>query len=543
MLLPAIAALALGLLVSACGGGGDGNGDGGDDAQSAPGKRTTFVDVMPGVPASIDPGSYEGRVSSDLQPYWASTLVRPTKIPLDAGELQEPTDVEGFLAESYEREDDGGYTFTLREAKSPAGNTVTSEDVKWTFDRILKAGPGLYDIEKLLLQVGLIDAKDPITVVDERSFTLNVQRPSNLTLAVLSWYGLGILDSKLAKENATAKDRWATEWLKSNSATFGPYSVSSFRSAEEIRLTANPNFFNGADMAFQEAVIRAVPDGASRLQLMQSGQASHTAYLNYRDLRAAIDSDQMNAIPGLSHGRDVLVPNERVKGFEDPRVRRALSMAIDREALAQSVYEDIGKPALTQISEAIPVPDGAERQPIEYDPEEAKRLLAEAGHSDLKFTLYGNASRTGAHVEQLLTFLQDQFEKVGVRTEVEIIASPTEFQARRTEGKLDAYLVTDRVIVVDAPYYMNQYHASFGPEDFKGYKNAEFDALVKRIIGSEDYPERDDDITAAMGIIDEEVPWIPLVGLPAQQVLAAGVSGWWPSPTGALFIDELKVGE
>ena len=535
--LPAVAALAAGLV--ACGGGGDGDG-GGEGVRGTPGQGATFVDVMPGVPASIDPGSYEGRLSSDLQPYWASTLVRPKKIPLDASQLQGPEDVDGFLAESFEREDDGSYTFTLREAQSPAGNPVTSEDVKWTFERIFAAEQGLHDIEKLLLTVGLVDAKEPVTVIDERTFTLNVERPSNLTLAVLSWYGTGIIDSTLAKENATPGDEWATEWLKGHSATFGPYSVTEFRPGEELRLAANPNFFGGDDLAFPEAVIRAVADGASRLQLMLSGEATHTAYLDYRDLRKALDSSELNAIAVVSQGRDVLVPNHRIEAFADPRVRRALSMAIDRDALIESVYHGTGAPGLTQVPEALPAPDEARQEPAVYDPQEAKRLLAEAGHSDLQFTISGNASRTGAHVDPLLTFLQDQFAKVGVRTKVEVAASPTEFQARRTEGKLEAYLSVDKAIVVDVPYYLNQFHASFGPEDFKAYKNEKYDALVKRIISSE-YAERPADIAAAMAILDEDVPWIPLAGVPAQQILAGGVSGWWPSPTGSLFLDELEV--
>ncbi len=194
--------------------------------------------ALSGVPTNVDQAVIQGRPSLVAAQGVVSVLLRYTQEPSPGLSLHSPQDLQGELAESWELNDDGSYTFTLRAAQSPAGNTVTSADVKWSFDRMI----ALDGIARFLMFVSSIDQADPITIIDDRTFTLNVTMPNTLTLPVLTYYALGIIDSVTATDNAAADDEWAAEWLSGNSASFGAYQYDGITPGEEVRLLKNPNY-------------------------------------------------------------------------------------------------------------------------------------------------------------------------------------------------------------------------------------------------------------------------------------------------------------
>lgn len=130
-------------------------------AAAAAGKATalhTFVKVVPGLPTSVDPTNFQGRPSSDNLQTFTSPLIRTKGLPRVAAALPGPYAVEPMLATSWTRGQDGSWTFKLRDnAKSPAGNTLTADDVKWSFDRAI----ALDGVARFLISTGNIDPKTP----------------------------------------------------------------------------------------------------------------------------------------------------------------------------------------------------------------------------------------------------------------------------------------------------------------------------------------------------------------------------------------------
>ncbi|MDE0654333.1 MAG: ABC transporter substrate-binding protein, partial [bacterium] len=233
--------------------------------------------ALSGLVTNVDPAVLQGRPSLVTAQGVVSTLVRYTHEPSPGLSLHSPDDVMGELAESFEVNEDGSVTFTLREAMSPHGNTVTSADVAWSFDRMI----ALDGIARFLMWLSKIDQEAPITVVDDRTFTLNVVDRSILTVPVLTYYALGILDSVEAQANATDDDPWAAEWLASNSSTFGPYQVESLAPGEEVRLVKNPNYWNADAVDIDRIIMRSIPDAGNRLLLIGSGDADFVADLTF----------------------------------------------------------------------------------------------------------------------------------------------------------------------------------------------------------------------------------------------------------------------
>src|SRR5262249_10421242 len=141
-----------------------------------------------------------------------------------------------------------------------------------------------------------IDPKNPITVINPKTFKLNVKTPNSLTLVSLAGgdYFQVILDSTEAKKHATASDPWAKDWMTSHSASFGAYNVTSFTPASELRETVNPNFWGKAKIS--NVILRVVPDPGNRLQLIKTGQVNYVDYLAFDQARSLLGAQNLQVV-------------------------------------------------------------------------------------------------------------------------------------------------------------------------------------------------------------------------------------------------------
>ncbi len=508
-------------------------------ATAATGKATdakTFVKVVAGLPTSVDPVNYQNRPSSDNLPTFTSPLVRGKGIPQGAKSLPGSYAVDGFLATSWTREASGSWTFKLREnVKSPAGNTLTAEDVKWSYDR----ANALDGVSRFLFSVGNLDTKNLVTVIDPLTVRLNVTRPGPMTLGATLWYSLTIYDSVEAKKRATSTDPWAKGWLATNSATFGPYYVESFTPGQSLQLKKNPNFWNASKMYFDTVVMRAIPDSATRLQLMLSGEADNTYYLDGIHFKAAIaeNGKKLIAYPDLDSSMDMMLLNERLAPFKDVKVRNAINMAILRSGLIKSVYQGIGSVARYQFSSVLPQTSGF--QPTSYNPTKAKQLLAEAGQSNLTFTITTSPGII-SYGADIATYIQSQLALIGVKVNVEVIASPSDFEVKRRAGQLQAWINTQRPAIVDAMYFTYLVNGTKGIINSHLYSNARVDQLINLMLGTSPGPRYDRQMKELLRVITDEKPTVPLVEVKAQVVFSKGITGFLTRATPIVYVDELS---
>src|SRR6202451_239285 len=135
--------------------------------------------------------------------------------------------ITGELAESYEVSPDGmKLTFHLRkDAKFQDGSPVTAEDVKWSIDRAVTAPV----LGKAQLLTGSLTSADQFKVIDPLTIEVTLTKPDKLALPNLATVYPIIINSKLAKEHATAEDPWATAWLKEHTPGSGPYSIGNLK--------------------------------------------------------------------------------------------------------------------------------------------------------------------------------------------------------------------------------------------------------------------------------------------------------------------------
>ena len=468
-----------------------------------------FVMAVAAVPSNADLAVTEGKPSTELNPMFAGTLLQYVKPDPGATTWPSPADVEPYVAESVTPIEDG-YRFVLRDdAVSPYGNTITSEDVRWSFDRIIaNDGVGRF----LLSWGGGIDLEGPIRVIDDRTFDLVVLDTNNpYSLAVLTYHHMAPLDSVEVQSHATDDDPWGAGWLSTNSAGFGSYMLESITPGEELRLVPNPNWWGPAP-DIDLIVVRAIPDAAGRLQLQQAGEVDFADKLTLAQF-ASLGGD-LQAIAAKGNTTVPLVLNSSFEPFADVRVRQAISSAIDREALVQGPMQGSAKAALYQVLSEVPQPPPP-GDPAIHDPDRARALLAEAGYGDgLAFTMTINPVRPGPFSEDIAVLMKAQLAEVGIDMSIEVMASSADFQTKLQEGALQAWLSSQTPGISDPQFaWLLVHHSAKAFENAHGYNNPRIDELIDLMAFTQYGPDRDAMVLEAHEILIAEVPWVPLIEL------------------------------
>lgn len=468
-----------------------------------------FVMAVAAVASNADPAVTEGKPSTELNPMFAGTLLQYVKPDPGATTWPSPADVEPYVAESVTPIEDG-YRFVLRDdAVSPYGNTITSEDVRWSFDRIIaNDGVGRF----LLSWGGGINLEEPIRVIDDRTFDLVVLDTNNpYSLAVLTYHHMGPLDSVEVLSHATDDDPWGAGWLSTNSASFGSYMLESITPGEELRLVPNPNWW-GAAPDIDLIVVRAIPEAAGRLQLLQAGEVDFADKLTLAQF-ASLGGD-LQAIAAKGNTTVPLVLNSSFEPFADVRVRQAISSAIDRDALVQGPMQGSAKAALYQVLSEVPQPPPP-GDPATHDPDRARALLAEAGYGDgLAFTMTINPVRPGPFSEDIAVLMKAQLAEVGIDMSIEVMASSADFQTKLQEGALQAWLSSQTPGISDPQFaWLLVHHSAKAFENAHGYNNPRIDELIDLMAFTQYGADRDAMVLEAHQILIDEVPWVPLIEL------------------------------
>ncbi len=345
--------------------------------------------------------------------------------------------VEPDLAERWESPDDTTYIFHLRQGvkwhnKPPVnGRELVAEDVKFSFDRFLTV-PGNPERQ-------LLESVDRVEVVDRYTVKFLLKEPFVWLLDILAnamcmWI--------VAPEVAQKYD----DFKKVETAIgTGPFLLESYEPNVKTVFKRNPDYFRQGLPYIDGVEWLVVQDESTGLAMYRTGQLDTGPGGNWtvrqEDLEALKKSH-----PHL-HYQDMLAINATTiwmrtdqPPFNDVRVRRAISQAVDRQALIEAVYLR-GEPSpaigrgLAQWS--LPIDQlGAGAKYYQYDPKEAKRLLAEAGFAKGMKTPLTVSSGYGRDLIEATQLVQRYLKDVGIEVELKIQEYGA-YQATTGQGKFD----------------------------------------------------------------------------------------------------------
>src|SRR5580692_961765 len=248
--------------------------------------------------------------------------------------------ITGELAETYDVSPDGmKIIFHLRkDAKFQDGTPVTAEDVKWSLDRVVTAPV----LGKAQLLTGSMTSADQFKVNDPLTFEVTIPKPDKLALPNLATVYPIIINSKIAKANATSDDPWAIAWLKEHTAGSGAFVIESFKPGEQVIMKRNEAWNRGTpekSAFFKRVIVQTVPEPATRANLVERGDADITVDLQASDIQSLEAKGKLKVISTPQYNSVTFISmNNRIPPFDNVNVRRAIAYALP--------YDDIFKAAL-----------------------------------------------------------------------------------------------------------------------------------------------------------------------------------------------------
>jgi len=344
-----------------------------------------------------------------------------------------------MLAESWTITPDGRtFTFTLREgARFQSGNAVTSDDVVFSFRRLL-----LLDREPAsnMLQLGLTreTLDGALRAPDPRHFALalpEVFAPSYV-LNLLSAAPFSIVDSRLLRQHEQDGD-FGSRWLSRRSgnepgAGSGPFRIQTYRASDILILERNENYWRFRP-AMRRVIFRHVPEAGTQRLLLERNDADVAFNLTAQDVHALRSINGLRIQDFPSRRLIYFGFNTLTKPFDDPRVLKAMKYLIDYHGLESTVMRSLGRVHQNFI------PSGwlgaIDDNPYRLDVPRAKALLAEAGLPD-GFSFRFTASNRKPEMD-LATNFQATAALAGVRVEVQNMPSSQSiplYRDRRVEA-------------------------------------------------------------------------------------------------------------
>ncbi len=309
------------------------------------------------------------------------------------------------------------YTFFLRKnATFHDGTPVTAKDVKWSFDRAVAAG----GFPAVQMAAGSLDDPKKFSVVDDYTFRITLDKPNKLILPDLVVPVPVIVNSTLAKKHATAADPWALEWVSRNDAGGGAYKIESWTPGQQTIFVRFDEWKSGAMPKLKKVIYRQIASAGTRRALLEKGDVDISVGLPPKDYAELAKSAKVKVI-GVPVQNDLIFVdmNTKIKPFDNPKVRQAISYAIPyKEIVSSALYNrgvgmfagDPSKP----YAPTWPVP-------IKYttDLAKAKALLAEAGFPNgFKTTLSFDLSEATVR-EPTAILIQESLKKIGVELTLE----------------------------------------------------------------------------------------------------------------------------
>ena len=412
------------------------------------------------------------------------------------------------LAESWEVAADGmSCTFKLRkDAKFHDGTPVTAADVKWSFDRAVKVG----GFPTFQMSAGSLEKVEQFVAVDDYTFRIDYIRKDKMLLFNVAVVVPFIINSQLAKKNATPEDPWALAWLKNNEAGGGAYRIESWKPGTETILTRFDDWKCGPLPKIKRIIARDIPSAGTRRATLERGDADFSSGFAPRDFDQIIKEGKVkvSGVP-IPNALWYLALNTAKPPFDNAKLRQALAWAMPYEQIQSSAFFGRAVPMYGGPAE-ISKPVWPQPFPYVTDLDKAKALMKEAGFEAGLETTLSLDTGTATVGEPTIILIQENLAKIGIKTTIEKIPGAN---WRTTLNKKELPLALNRFSGwLDYPeyYFYWNFHGNNSIFNISSYQNKEMDALIDKARFTTDAAEYEKTVKQFIALCIRDVPVIPL---------------------------------
>ena len=423
------------------------------------------------------------------------------------------------LAESWTVSDDARtYTFKLRDAKWHDGKPFTSEDVKFSIEKIVTPYHSRGKV--------YFGELDGIDTPDARTVVFRLKKPVPYFLKAFQPSETPLMPKhRFESVNVAAAASVRQSEFMQNPIGTGPFKLKEWKKGSHIILERNADYWKPGRPYLDQLILRVLPDGAARAIALENGEVD-VAPMN---AVGQADLARLGALPNLklsNDGTEGLGPilwlelNLREKPLNDVRVRQAMSMALDRKRIVDVIWYGQGKPATGPVVSANTDLYNKELKPFPYSIANANKLLDEAGYprgaDGTRFKLTQNFIPYGESYVRLAEYAKQELGKIGIQVEtqsldlggwIKRVYGDWEFQF--TNNFTHNY--SDPAIGVERSFTTANIRKGASFTNSMGYSNPRVDELFSKASSEKDPAARQKMYNEMQKILHEELPVIFLV--------------------------------
>lgn len=509
---------------------------------SSPSDAKTLIFCSEASPRGFDPALFNDLVTYDA----SSKAVYNRLVEFKRG----TTEIKPGLAESWDiSSDQKEYTFHLRKNVSfhhtdyfTPTRPLQAADVVFSFERQRRPDHPWHDYARGLSweafsNMGLESLIKDVTAVDEQTVRFTLTEPSALLLPNLALDLGSIVSLEYAEKLQGEGNRFQ---LNQKPIGTGPFQLVDYQPDAVIRYRANADYWDGTPK-IDELIFAITTDQATRFQKLRAGECNVAATPAYAEIEALKADDRLTVMeaPGLNIA--YLAFNTLMPPFDRADVRRAISSAINKDAIIEAVFQGQARKATA----AFPFGMWGYNDTISdvYDPDMARKALDEAGVKDLKMKIWAMPV-TRAYMpngRRAAELIQADLQKAGVEAEI-VSFEWGEYLARAKEPERDGAVIIGFVSDNGDPDNMLGYTFSCNvPGNLAHFCYQPLEEILQAGRKSLDQSERTELYKKAQEIIHEQAPWVPLSHANLITVMSKSVQGYVVDPFGSQAFDGVDI--
>ncbi|GGE19540.1 ABC transporter substrate-binding protein [Aureimonas endophytica] len=507
----------------------------------------TLVYCSEGSPEGFDPGLYTAGTTFDASSKTAYNRLTEFK--------KGTTEVVPGLAESWEVSSDGlSYTFHLRKGvKFQTTDFFTptrdfnADDVIFSFDRQYNksnpfaayAGDNTYGYYSDMDMPRLVKSWEK---VDDSTVKLTLTQPNAPMLATLAMDFASIMSKEYADKLIADG---TPEKLNQQPLGTGPFAFVAYQQDAVIRYKAHEGYWGGKQ-AIDDLVFAITPDASVRLQRLKAGECQIAAYPNPSDIPALKSDSSLNVMEQSGLNIGYLAYNTTQPPFDKPEVRRAMNMAVNKQAILEAVYPGIGQIAKNPIPPTLWGFNNSVEDD-KYDPEAAKAALEKAGVKDISVKLWAMpvARPYNPNGRRMAELVQADFAKVGVKAEI-VSYDWTQYLKLAGDPKHDGIVMAGWTGDNGDPdnFFSPLLGCNgVGSGNKAAWCNKDFDALIQKASAIPDQAERAKLYEQAQVIFKKDAPWATIAHSTVVLPMTKSVTGYAMDPLGSHRFDGVDISE
>ncbi|MDR3433764.1 MAG: peptide ABC transporter substrate-binding protein SapA [Rouxiella aceris] len=447
------------------------------------------------------------------------------------------------LAQNWEVLDNGAtYVFHLRKDvpfQTSSWFTPTrmmnADDVVFSFERVIDENNHYHSVNgsdyPYFDSLQFSKTVKSIKKIDDSTVEFTLNNPDASFLWHLATHYAPVLSAEYA---ASLQKTGSEEQIDRQPIGTGPFQLDNYRAGQYVRLARNGQYWKGVPR-MQQVVIDLGVGGTGRLSKLLTGECDVLAYPAASQLSILRDDPRLRLTlrPGMNVA--YLAFNTSKAPLDDPRVRRAIALAINNQRLMQSIYYGTAETAASVLPRASWAYD-SNAKVTEYNPDKARELLASLGKGDLVLHLWVPSISQSFNPSPLKTaeLIQADLAQVGIK----VIIVPVEgrFQeARLMEMNHDLTLSGWSTDSNDPDSFFRPVlscAAIRSQTNYAHWCDPEFDALLHQALLSQQLSQRIDVYQQAQRILEQQLPVLPLASSLRLQAYRYDIKGLVLSPFG-----------